>query len=134
VVDGALLLVREYRAAVGAHVLALPMGKVPDGADPAGAAAAELAEETGHRAGRIEPLGRLLACPGWMDQVVHAFRARECVALARRPASDDPDDVEEQHLSVVALPLDEITGAVARGDLCDARTLAVLYLAGDLNR
>lgn len=49
---GDLLLVREFRAAVGEPVVQVPMGKIPEGRDPASCARDELAEETGFRTGR----------------------------------------------------------------------------------
>ena len=102
---GDLLLVREFRPAVGAEVLQIPTGKVLDGGDPQSCARAELAEETGFHADWCEPVGTLLSVPGWMDQVLHVYRAVDPVALTSRPESDDPDDVEERHSTAVRLTL-----------------------------
>jgi ADP-ribose pyrophosphatase len=129
VADGELLLVREYRAAVGAEVVQLPMGKVSGGRDPLACAYAELAEETGFRAGRCVAVGTLLSCPGWMDQVLHVYRAEDLTRLAARPDSDDPDDLEEQYSCVVTVPVAGFGAAIRSGLVRDARTIAAVGLA-----
>ncbi|MGA8367341.1 MAG: NUDIX hydrolase, partial [Candidatus Acidiferrales bacterium] len=48
--EGPLLLVRQYRPAVGKETLELPGGHVEDGESPEAAARRELAEETGYEA------------------------------------------------------------------------------------
>jgi ADP-ribose pyrophosphatase len=126
---GDLLLVREFRAAVGAAVLQVPMGKLAAGHDPRSGARAELAEETGYTAVHCEPVGTLLACPGWTNQLVHVFRADELTPLAGRPRSDDPDDVEERHSTLHRVPVAEFDTLVRRGELNDARTIAAVRLA-----
>ncbi|HEY1484824.1 MAG TPA: NUDIX domain-containing protein [Micromonosporaceae bacterium] len=127
VVDDDILLVREFRPAVGSLVLALPMGKITGSVDAA--ATAELAEETGFAAGRIEQIATLLSCPGWMDQTMRVVRAWDCVPLGGRAISDDPDDVEEAWSSVVRTPLTGLAEAIAGGDLRDARSIAAIHLA-----
>jgi ADP-ribose pyrophosphatase len=127
--NGELILVREFRAAVGESVLSVPMGKIPDGTDPRTQALAELAEETGFRAYSCEPVACLLSAPGWTDQRTHVFRATGLTALAERPAGGDPDDVEEQGIVVVAVPVDAIAGLVVSGALRDARTIAAIHVA-----
>lgn len=131
-VDGDdLVLVREFRAAVGATVLALPMGKLTDGGAPRVQALAELAEETGLAAESCEPLARLLVCPGWMNQTMHVFLATGLRPVIGRLPLDGAieDDIEEQHLAVVRLPLSRLNGAIAGGEVRDARTIAALHLA-----
>lgn len=126
---GMLQLIREFRAAVGTEVLQVPMGKVQPGWTPANCAAAELAQETGFHADGWEPLGTLLACPGWMDQVVHVYRATRLRPLARRPSSNDPGDVEEAALSIVPVPVISFRALVRAGTIRDARTIAAVLLA-----
>ncbi len=129
-VDGDdLLLIREYRAAVGAPVVQLPMGKVPAGHAPLDQAKAELAEEVGVEAARWTGLARLYSCPGWMDQVLHLFGASQLTALSRRADSGDPDDIEEQGIEVVRVRLARFPAEVASGRIQDARTIAGVYTA-----
>jgi ADP-ribose pyrophosphatase len=156
--QAALVLVREFRAAVGTEVLQVPMGKLPDGMDPRQQALAELSEESGFRAGRCEPVATLLACPGWLNQRLHVFRATDLEPLADHAAADHAaadhaaadhaaaadaaadraaadaldaadDDIEEHESSVVLLPLADFDEAVISGQVCDARTIAAVYVA-----
>jgi ADP-ribose pyrophosphatase len=143
--QASLVLVREFRAAVGIEVLQVPVGKLPDGVDPRQQALAELSEETGFRAGRCEPVATLLACPGWLNQQVHVFRATDLEPLANRAGADAPhganapnaphganaadDDIEERESSVVLVPLADFDEAVISGQVCDARTIAAVYVA-----
>ncbi len=56
-----ILLVRQFRPAVGHHSIELPSGHVEPGETPEEAAHRELLEETGHRAGTLHLMGNL--CP-----------------------------------------------------------------------
>ena len=58
-IDNALLMVRQYRPAVGATTLELPAGHVEPGETPEAAARKELAEETGYEADRFELIATL---------------------------------------------------------------------------
>jgi ADP-ribose pyrophosphatase len=129
---GMLQLIREFRAAVGEEVLQVPMGKVESGRTPDECAIAELEQETGYRAGGWESRGTLLACPGWMDQVVHVYRATDLRPSAGGFAPGDPrdpDDVEESELSVVPVPVVGFRALVRDGTIRDARTIAAVLLA-----
>lgn len=126
---GALLLVREFRAAVGALVVQVPMGKLPGGQDAELHALRELAEETGFHAGRCELAGTLLSCPGWMNQVMHVYRATDLTELTTRPVPDDADDIAERHATLVRMPVAEFDEAVKTGLVRDARTIAAVRLA-----
>lgn len=125
---GMLQLIREFRAAVGQDVLQVPMGKVEPGCTPVDCAVAELAQETGLQADGWELKGSLLACPGWMDQVVHVFRASN-LRPAGRAAGGRPGGVEESALSVVQVPVVGFRALVRAGTIRDARTIAAVLLA-----
>jgi 8-oxo-dGTP pyrophosphatase MutT (NUDIX family) len=60
--DGRLVLIRQFRPAIGKHMLEWPAGQVDDGETPARAAERELLEETGYTCDSIEffrPLSRV---------------------------------------------------------------------------
>lgn len=122
--DGSVLMVRQYRAAVGRELLEIPAGK-RDVADepPERTAARELAEEVGRSAGRLDLLAEFHNSPGFCDEHSYVFLGRDLteVPLAR-------DGIEEDHLEVVSVPLDDVPGLIASGALTDAKSIIGLLL------
>jgi len=79
-----VILVDQYRVPLGRRCIELPAGLVGDedaGEDPALAAARELEEETGFRAGRIVSLGRFYSSPGMVSESFTLFRAHNLVQV-----------------------------------------------------
>ncbi len=119
--DGALVLIRNQRFAVGEELLELPAGKLDAGEDPASAAARELAEETGYSAGRLQPLGGFYSCPGALDEYLHVFGATEL--------TDGKQDLEpHERIRVEVVPADRLDGMIASGELHDAKSIAACAL------
>ena len=73
-------LVEVLRVAVGATLLELPAGTLDRDEPPLATAARELAEETGYRAGRIEPGGEFWMSPGILRERMHLFVAHDLTA------------------------------------------------------
>ncbi len=119
------LLVRQYRAAVGAELLEVPAGKRDvDGEPPEVTAERELAEEVGRRAGRLELLARFYNSPGFTDELTHLYLARDLVEVPT-----DRQGVEEQNMEVVEVPFDDVATMIVDGTLVDAKTIIGLTLA-----
>jgi ADP-ribose pyrophosphatase len=117
---GHVVLVRQPRPAVGAPaLLELPAGLIDPGEAPIETARRELSEETGYRAGRLEPLTRFYTSPGFTDELIHVFLATE---LERTTAAPD----EEEAIELVELPLEAAIELVLDGELSDAKTVAGL--------
>jgi ADP-ribose pyrophosphatase len=117
-----VLLVRQYRYAVGQDSLELPAGTCERGEPVEETAPRELEEETGHTAARWEPLGRFFSSPGILTEEMHLFLARDLAEGAARPEGD-----EDLHL--LRLPLEEAVAMVLRGEIHDAKTMIGLLLA-----
>jgi ADP-ribose pyrophosphatase len=115
-----LLLVRQYRHALGSWTLEVPAGRLEVDEDPVDAAKRELEEETGYRAREWRLLRRIVPAPGFCSEVLYVYEARglEPIAGARRP----PDDDEE--LEVVA----RTPVAILASDIPDAKTLLAACL------
>jgi ADP-ribose pyrophosphatase len=75
--DGRICFVQEYRASVAQTLVELPAGTLEAGEEPIHAARRELAEETGYRAGRLEPLATFYTSPGVLDERMVLYLATE---------------------------------------------------------
>jgi ADP-ribose pyrophosphatase len=124
-----VLLVRQWRVAAGAALLEIPAGTLDVDAatatteDPDTAAARELEEETGYRAGRWEKLGSFWTAPGFATELMHLYLATEL-----RPADGEragPD--EDERLELERMPWRDAVAAADRGDISDAKSLVGLY-------
>ena len=120
--DGEVLLIRQYRRAAGGFIYEVPAGKLDPGETPLQCAARELAEETGVSAGALEPLGSILTTPGFTDEVIHLFLARDL-----RPAQQQLD--ADELLTVEKMPFARALDMCVRGDLRDAKSICALMLA-----
>jgi ADP-ribose pyrophosphatase len=120
--EGEVLLVRQYRYATGGWLLEVPAGTLGPGEAPASCAARELIEETGYRAGSLQPLGWVWSTPGFTDERIWLFLAR---GLTPERQQLDHDEV----LSLERLPVQEVLDRAARGEIHDGKSLAALLLA-----
>ena len=122
-----VLLVRQFRAAVGRELLEIPAGlrDVP-GEPPAETARRELAEEVGMRAGRLEPLAEFYNSAGFSDEYSYVF-----LALDLAPCPTEAHSVEEQHMTIEPVSLDDVRALIKRAEIVDAKTIIGLALALD---
>jgi ADP-ribose pyrophosphatase len=119
--DDRVLLVRQYRPAVGETLLEIPAGTLEAGELPQATAHRELREEIGMRAARLRAIGSYFLVPGYSSELMHAY-----VATGLNPAPL-PQDADE-NISVVAIPFAELVAQVSRGELRDAKTVAAVLL------
>lgn len=117
---GQVTLLRQYRHAVGGYLWEVPAGKLDPGESPATCAARELAEEAGLVADRLEPIGSIVTCPGFCDEVIHLFVATELHDVPNALGDDEVID------TVKAVPLADTLDMIRRGEIRDAKTIAAL--------
>jgi ADP-ribose pyrophosphatase len=119
--DNRLVLVRQYRYAVGCHLWEVPAGTMSEGERPEETALRELVEETGFYPNLLEKLVAFYPSPGFSDEVMHLFLATE---LEQRTACPDEDETIELGL----FTSDEITRMVSQGEIQDGKTILGLML------
>ena len=112
-------LVRQYRSALKKPLLEVPAGKTELGELPEKTACRELIEETGYSAGSMEALGGFYAGPGYSTEYLHLFYATDLKSTEVVP---DDDEIAE----VLRVPLAEIPGMIASGEICDSKSVAGL--------
>ncbi len=116
-----LVLVRNFRVAVGAPLWELPAGTLEAGEPPAAAAARELEEETGYRARRLEPLGEFYTSPGFCDELMRVFVAADLEPVAQRLEAGE-------EIEVGRVAVREALAMVDDGRIRDAKSIAGLLL------
>jgi 8-oxo-dGDP phosphatase len=126
--NGGFHLVEQYRYPVGARSWEFPSGSFPAGVTgtPSELAAAELSEETGLTAGRLERLGYLNPANGTINQGCHVFLATELTA------GEPNREVTEQDMRQRWFPRVEVERMLRDGVITDGPTLAA-YLLLTLN-
>lgn len=116
-----VILLRQYRHAVGGVIWEVPAGKLDGGESPESCARRELREETGIEADELVPLTTLFTTPGFTDEEIHLF-------LARGLAFGTPDPEGHEFIEVRTVDLEEALGMVEHGEIGDAKTVACLLL------
>lgn len=125
VLDGDVFLIEQHRAPIGEDLLEIPAGKLDiPGEDRREAAGRELAEEVGFSAGRLDHLTDLITTPGFCDEVISIYRATDLVEVPTAPVG-----AEEEHATIVRMPLAEAIALVHDGLIRDAKTIVGLVLA-----
>jgi ADP-ribose pyrophosphatase len=122
-----VLLVRQFRTAVGRVCLEIPAGTLDRDADgrtedPQVAAPRELAEETGYRAGTWRHLGRFFTAPGFAQEDMHLFLATDLSPIAGYTGPDT-----DERLRLVRVPWRRAVEMAEAGLVDDAKTLLGLF-------
>lgn len=120
--DGKVLIIRQYRHAVGGYIWEIPAGTLDPGENPLTCAKRELAEEAGVAAADWEKLGEFTPVPGYSNERIHIF-----LAMGLSPAMQnlDPDEVLQVH----EMAFSEALAMIDRWEIQDAKTLCGLLLA-----
>jgi ADP-ribose pyrophosphatase len=114
--DHTVILIRQYRLAADGYIYEIPAGKLHPGEDPADCATRELEEEIGYRAGHLDKIATFFTAPGFTDEVMHLYVARD---LARGTQALDSDEV----LEIVEMPLEKAMAHIEDGTIRDAKTI-----------
>lgn len=120
--EGQLLLVRQYRHAVGSQLIELPAGTLEEGEGPESCAQRELREEVGMAAGELIKLGEFFLAPGYSTERMHLF-------LARKLSADTLEADEDEMLELLRISPKLALAMVQDGQIRDAKTLLGLLLA-----
>jgi ADP-ribose pyrophosphatase len=119
--DGRLLLIRQYRHAVGQFLWELVAGRVEPGEGPLSAARRELLEETGYTARRFRKLLDLFPTPGFVSENMVLYAAE---GLRPGPARPEADEV----ITSRAFSTARLERMMRQGALRDAKSIAaILY-------
>ncbi len=123
--DSKAILVRQPRVGMMQMTLECPGGGIDADEDPAAAAARELEEETGYRAGSIEKVGVISPNPAIMTNQLHMFLARDCYLPPER--QHFPDLTER--IEVRTLSLAELDATMKEGGIHNALAALTILMS-----
>ena len=123
-----VLLLRQYRHAIGDTIWEIPAGTMEPGETPKECAGRELEEETGYIAKSLKPFFDCYAAPGYSMELMHLFLARGLKPKEQRPE-------EDEIISVEPVGGEEAFRMIRSGQIRDAKTICALaYLRASARR
>jgi len=120
--DGDVLLVRQFRSALGMQLLEIPAGTLGADEDVRACAFRELHEETGYSAQQMEPLYAFYSSPGFSNERIWLF-----LATGLSPGSQNVES--DELIEVVKVPLERALEMVAAGEICDGKSILGIVAA-----
>ncbi|MFA6583802.1 MAG: NUDIX hydrolase [Elusimicrobiaceae bacterium] len=118
--EGEIVFVEQYRYPVGKSTLEIPAGKMHRGHDNyLKRARAELKEETGYTAKKIERLRIFWPCCAFSNEELHIYLATGLV-----PGESKPD--ADEFLNVYHIPFAKALKMAESGKLKDSKTIIAL--------
>lgn len=131
---GRVLMIRQYRHAVGRLLWELPAGLRDVAGEPtARTARRELLEETGYRARDWHVLADYFSSPGIITERLRVFLARGLEEVPEADRDFVPEN-EEAHLILDWVPLDEAVSLVLAGELHNGVAVVGLLAAHQARR
>src|SRR5713101_3504483 len=114
-----VILIRQYRHAVGGYIYEIPAGKLHPGEDPRECAQRELEEEIGYKAGILDHVTSAYTTHSFTDEVMHIYNATQ---LQQGTQNLEHDKV----LATPKYPLEKNIAMIREGVTQDAKTIVGL--------
>lgn len=126
--DNNIIIVKQFRKPFNQAIIEVPAGKRDGNENGEEVARRELKEETGYSAGNIVHLTTMYTSPGYSEEVLDIFLARDLT-----PGETDFD--ENEAIEIFEMPLYDAVDMVMRGEIPDGKTqLAILMTNEYLKR
>jgi len=117
-----ILLVRQYRLPAEKYLWELPAGKLDKGEKPLQAAKRELMEETGYKAKKWEKLASFFVSPGYVQERMTIFLAKDLTA-------GDATPMDDERIEVRWFKRKEVSQMIRDGKIEDAKTIIGFFMA-----
>ncbi|OOC42640.1 NUDIX domain-containing protein [Thermosipho sp. 1074] len=119
--DNKVVMVKQYRYPIGRELLEIPAGKFDfKGEDPLECAKRELKEETGFQAKDYTYLGYIHTTPGFSNEVIYIYLARN---LVKGNAEPDEDEI----IKIEVKDIEEVLEKCISGDITDSKTIIGIF-------
>lgn len=116
VVDGNVILIRQFRISIERELIELPAGRLEPKEEPMSCAARELEEEIGYRAKRLIPIASYFASVGNSNERMYLFLALDLKKTKRRLEADE-------RIREVVIPLERVKEKLANQEFEDSKTI-----------
>lgn len=117
-----IILIQQYRHAVKETLYEIPAGTLDQGETFSICAGRELEEETGYRAGSLEPLVILYPSPGILSEMMHLFKATNLVK------TQTSYQMDESIKGTVQVKLRDALEMIKKGEIKDAKTVCSILM------
>ena len=119
--EGRFWLVRQWRYAQERVLLEFPAGKKEFGEDPLDTAVREIIEETGYAGTDFVYLGEIVPTGAYDSEVIYLYYTEQGEYLGQHLDADE-------NLHIEKYTLDELTEMIMRGEIIDAKTIAMTFM------
>ncbi len=113
-------LLKQYRYAIDQYIIEAPAGTMEKGEEPITTAGRELIEETGFAAETIVPKGFIYTTPGFTDEKIFLFEARDLSPSAEYEKDDD------EVIEVIDVALKDLPAMIREGRIVDGKTICLI--------
>ncbi len=143
-----VVMVRQYRFAVGKHTLELPAGTLEMDEEPIICAKRELEEEIQVRANKWKKLISIYPSPGYCNEIIHIYLAKELEDLSkadnkrenfkdvqnniknvRKSQAKVKKSEKDEFINRVIIPLNEVKDKILNSEIMDAKTIIGIIVA-----
>jgi ADP-ribose pyrophosphatase len=114
-------LLKQFRYAINQNIIEVPAGTMEEGEKPLETAHRELIEETGFGAKTMIPRGFILTTPGFTDEKIFLFEARDLF-----PSQEFSKD-EDEMIEVIDVATADLTTMIRDGTIIDAKTICLIH-------
>jgi ADP-ribose pyrophosphatase len=121
-IDGKIILIRQYRYPINIWNWELPAGGVKKGSNYLRTAKEELEEETGFRAKKIKNIGKFYPYMGMGDEMCQVFLATDLVET-----KTDREDTED--IQIKKIGIKKVYQMIDKGEITDGMTITSLAIA-----
>lgn len=122
---GEIVLVRQYRHAIGRDAWELPAGTLKPNEEPEKAAGRECHEEIGLVPSRLDMLGTFYPTPGYCDEAMNFYKA---TGLREPRDGETAEQDEDEDIQTQAFTIEQMRSMIRNGEIVDLKTVAGLAL------
>jgi ADP-ribose pyrophosphatase len=121
VTDDEIIMVKQFRYALGRSILEIPAGKVDPGESPEDCAKRELLEETGYETKRIELMCTYAPAIGYSNEMIHLYAAYDLRKVSKKIDEWEIDSIER-------VTLHNLWEMIKKGHILDGKTIIALSM------